>query len=247
MKKILILGATSSIAEEYIKLNSDGNHLILIARDSERLEAISKDSINRGANSVECMSLELSNPQNINQFFNDNSSSISHIDTVLIASGTLPNQHDAENNTELLEGELSINAISPICFINELIRSNSLKEDAYLIAISSVAGDRGRQSNYIYGAAKSCLSTYLEGLWHKNKIEKSSLKVLDVKPGFVDTPMTKNFEKGLLWSKPAKIATLIDDATKKEKTGIIYTPLFWWFIMFIIKHIPSFIYKKIKL
>lgn len=245
MKKILVLGATSAIAEEYIKLNADGNHLLLVARDSERLEAIEKDSKSRGAIQIECMNLELKDPNNIIKFFRENTLRLCEIDIALIASGTLPSQTKLEQDTSALSSELNINAISPICFINELLSRNALKETASIATISSVAGDRGRQSNYIYGSAKSCLSTYLEGLWHKSAA--LPIKILDVKPGFVDTPMTKSFDKGILWSKPQKIASLIDRAIKRNKQGVIYTPYFWRLIMFIIRHIPHFIFQKIRL
>jgi decaprenylphospho-beta-D-erythro-pentofuranosid-2-ulose 2-reductase len=110
--------------------------------------------------------------------------------------------------------------------------------------ISSVAGDRGRQSNYIYGAAKSAVTTFLQGL--RQRLHKSGVQVLTVKPGFVDTPMTAEFEKGLLWVKPEVIASSIN-AGLRNKRNVLYVPWFWIIIMVIIKTIPEKLFKTIKI
>jgi short-subunit dehydrogenase len=110
--------------------------------------------------------------------------------------------------------------------------------------ISSVAGDRGRQSNYIYGSAKGALNIYLQGL--RNRLHKANVQVLTIKPGFVDTPMTHEFKKGLLWVKPQTIAKdIVKGITHRRHE--IYTPGFWRFIMLIIKLIPECLFKRLKL
>lgn len=110
--------------------------------------------------------------------------------------------------------------------------------------ITSVAGDQGHQSNYTYGAAKKMVSTYLQGM--RNRLNKSGVQVLDIKPGFVDTSMTENFKKGLLWSQPETIAEQTISGLEKNKK-VIYTPKFWALIMLIIKSIPEAIFVKLKL
>jgi len=110
--------------------------------------------------------------------------------------------------------------------------------------ISSVAGDRGRQSNYIYGTAKGALSLFLQGL--RNRLHPANVCVVTIKPGFVDTPMTANFKKGALWAKPETVARGIYRAIKKRKNSV-YLPWFWWPIMMIIRHIPEPIFKRMKL
>jgi hypothetical protein len=107
-----------------------------------------------------------------------------------------------------------------------------------------VAGDRGRQSNYVYGAAKSMVSTFLQGL--RNRLNGRGVHVLDIKPGFVDTPMTAEFKKGALWATPDQVAKAIVRAIKKRQ-NTLYTPFFWAGIMWIIRMIPEFIFKKLKL
>ena len=109
-----------------------------------------------------------------------------------------------------------------------------------IAVIGSVAGDRGRQSNYVYGTAKGALSIFLQGL--RNRLHKSGVQVLTIKPGFVDTPMTAAFPKGPLWATPEKVAQDIDKAIEKKK-DVLYTPGFWMLIMQIIKSVPEKIFK----
>ena len=110
--------------------------------------------------------------------------------------------------------------------------------------ISSVAGDRGRASNYIYGTAKGAVSIFLQGL--RNRLSSSNVNVLTIKPGFVDTPMTSHLPKNFLYAKPELVGEQIYDAISKQK-DIVYIPKFWRLIMFMIKHIPEFIFKKLSI
>jgi short-subunit dehydrogenase len=113
-----------------------------------------------------------------------------------------------------------------------------------ITVISSVAGDRGRQSNYIYGSAKAGLSVYLDGL--RNRLYSAGVAVVTIKPGFVDTPMTAHLKKGFLFASPEKVARDILRAIEKRKC-VVYTPWFWRWIMFVIKSIPETIFRKLKL
>ena len=118
------------------------------------------------------------------------------------------------------------------------------QQSGNITVITSVAGDRGRQSNYVYGAAKGMVSTFLQGL--AQRLAKSGVHVLDIKPGFVDTPMTAEFDKGALWAKPEKVAQIIKKRIEK-RSSFSYTPGFWFVIMTIIKSIPKFVFNRIKL
>jgi short-subunit dehydrogenase len=113
-----------------------------------------------------------------------------------------------------------------------------------IAVISSVAGDRGRASNYLYGAAKAAVSAFLSGL--RQRLHGDGVNVLTIKPGFVDTPMTRDFKKGPLWAKPGAVARGIVQAIDKRK-AIAYLPWFWWGIMLIIKHVPEFVFRRVKL
>ena len=108
----------------------------------------------------------------------------------------------------------------------------------------SVAGDRGRASNYVYGSAKAMLTAFTSGL--RQRLYKSNVSVVTIKPGFVDTPMTSEFRKGFLWAKPTTVAALIVNAIDNKKAEV-YVPLFWFFIIIIIKNIPNLIFKRIDL
>jgi hypothetical protein len=167
------------------------------------------------------------------------------IDTVLIAHGTLPDQKLCEQNVSIALSEFNTNAISTITLLTELANIFEQKKSGVIAVITSVAGDRGRPSNYLYGSAKAAVSTFLEGL--SARMFKAGVHVLDIRPGFVATPMTQglNLPK-LLTVEPEVVAKSMVKAIDKKK-DIIYTPFFWRYIMLIIKVIPSVIFKKLSL
>lgn len=245
MKKVLIIGATSTIAEATARLFAEnGDDLFLLARNKQRLDSLSEDLKIRGAGSV------LNDVFDVNDFSNHQSiidkviASLGSIDIVLIAHGTLPDQAACEKSQELIIQEMNTNAISTISLLSLLANYFEAQRDGSIVTISSVAGDRGRQSNYIYGAAKGAVSIFTQGL--RNRLFKYNVNVITVKPGFVDTPMTKEFDKGLLWVKPEVIANGIMRSINRKK-DVVYLPAFWWFIMAIIKSIPEKIFKRLSL
>jgi decaprenylphospho-beta-D-erythro-pentofuranosid-2-ulose 2-reductase len=140
--------------------------------------------------------------------------------------------------------EISTNGLSVVALLT--LVANQLEQQGHgaIAVISSVAGDRGRQSNYVYGSAKAMVSAFLSGL--RQRLAKKGVHVITVKPGFVDTPMTAHLPKGPLWAKPEQVAKDIRRAIDKGQR-IVYTPGFWRFIMLIIKHIPEFVFVKLKL
>jgi short-subunit dehydrogenase len=118
-----------------------------------------------------------------------------------------------------------------------------MKKTGIIAVISSVAGDRGRASNYVYGSTKAMITAFTSGL--RQRLYKSNVAVVTIKPGFVDTPMTASFKKGLLWAKPAAVAAMIVRAIDKRKDEV-YVPPFWQAAMIVIKMIPTIFFKKIK-
>lgn len=243
-KNILIIGATSAIAIEVARLYAKrGDNLFLIGRNQERLEAIANDLQVRGAT-------VLYQPFDLNQV--DQHEALIHfikenfptIDIVLIAHGSLPKQKICENSFEATYHELMTNYLSTVSLLTYLANDFEKQKSGTLAIISSVAGDRGRQSNYIYGSAKGGLSIFLQGL--RNRLSKSNVNVLTIKPGFVDTPMTQDFKKGLLWAKPNFVAKKIVSAIDK-KQQVIYVPYFWKYIMCLIKSIPEKIFSRMSL
>lgn len=245
MQNILIIGASSAIAQATIRLYADQNdNLFLVARDAERLQHIAEDAKIRGANQVEHKALDLTELSSHDELIEEIYHTYPKIDTVLIAHGTLPNQAVCQENVEIALQEINTNAISTISLLTLLANRFEAQKSGTIAVISSVAGDRGRQSNYVYGSAKSMVSTFLQGL--RNRLFEKDVNVLDIKPGFVDTPMTAEFDKGSLWAQPEDIAKSILKAIAKGR-NTLYTPWFWWGIMMIIRNIPEFVFKKMKL
>lgn len=245
MKNILIIGATSAIAEATAKLFAkEGDKLYLVARNEERLSKLSEDLKIRGANSVKHSQLDVNNFDLHEHIINKAIDALEIIDVVLITHGTLPNQNACEKTFHTTLSELNTNAISTISLLT--IIANKLEQQKFgtIAVITSVAGDRGRQSNYVYGTAKGMLSIFLQGL--RNRLYKYGVHVLDIKPGFVETPMTLEFNKGLIWTTPNKIAKGICHAITQKKNEI-YLPWFWRYIMAIIKFIPEAIFKRLEL
>ncbi|TMO83723.1 SDR family oxidoreductase [Pseudoalteromonas spongiae] len=245
MKNIVILGATSAIAEEVAKVYaSQGANLRLFARSLEKLAPIDKDLRVRGASKVKTFSFDADSLVDHSSLIDNIFSDLGRVDVLLIAYGSLPDQAKCENDVELTLQELTTNGVSVISLLTLAAQRFELQGGGSIAVISSVAGDRGRQSNYVYGAAKGLVSIFLDGL--AQRLAKKGVHVLDVKPGFVDTPMTASFEKGALWAKPEKVANLITKRIDSRST-FSYTPSFWFLIMTVIKLIPKFIFNKIRL
>ena len=137
------------------------------------------------------------------------------------------------------------NFTSAALWILALLKDRPEGHKLTIVGIGSVAGDRGRASNFIYGSAKAGFDRFLEGLAHK--YDGSPVRIVRVKPGFVDTPMTAGIEKGgPLWAKPDQVAADIERAVEKGRR-IVYTPWFWWPIMMIVRHLPWFVFRRLKI
>ena len=242
---ILILGATSAIAQAYARRRAAENvSFILVGRNKNRLSAVAADLVSRGASMAEMVVLNLAEIDSIDNSAGMLWSRFGNINEVLIAYGVLAKQNDAEAHTLIARNMFDTNFSSVAIWILALLRQRPANLPLTVIAIGSVAGDRGRASNFIYGAAKGGLERFLEGL--TQKYDGSSVRIVTVKPGFVDTPMTFGMQRGgMLWASPDKIAADIQRAVLRKRR-IIYTPWFWWPIMTIIRRLPWFVYKRLK-
>lgn len=242
---ILIIGATSSIAHAIARLyTKNGNNLYLLARDKDKIDTIKKDLDTRGASSIHTNIFEATDFEKHDAILEQAHSILSHIDIAIIAHGSLPSQKECEKSTSMTISECETNAISTISLLTTLANIMTEQQHGSICVITSVAGERGRQSNYVYGASKAMVSIFLQGLRHR--LFKHGVHVIDVKPGFVDTPMTASFKKGALWASPEKVAKDIVKGIKKHKKTI-YTPWFWFIIMLIIRNIPEFIFVRSSL
>lgn len=245
MKKILIIGATSSIAEATARLYAaDGDRIALVARNQARLDAIASDLRERGADSVACFVMDANDFDRHEGVLAEADEALGGIDFALVAHGTLPDQELCERSADAMRDEFTTNCTSTLSLVTVLANMLEPRGTGSIGVITSVAGDRGRRSNYVYGAAKGAVGLFLGGL--RNRLHGSGVHVLTIKPGFVDTPMTAAFKKGPLWAKPASIARGIR-AAQRRKRDVVHLPGFWRMIMLVIRLIPEWIFKRMSL
>jgi decaprenylphospho-beta-D-erythro-pentofuranosid-2-ulose 2-reductase len=245
LKKILVIGATSSIAEHCARLWAvRGEALYLVARNDERLKIIAADLKVRGAAQVDTYCIDLNDLDSHTLMLDAAELTLGGIDTVLIAHGTLCNQKACEQSVNETLAEIKTNALSTISLLTIIANRFEAKQMGTIAVISSVAGDRGRASNYVYGSSKAMLTAFTSGL--RQRLYQSNVDVVTIKPGFVDTPMTAEFKKGLLWAKPTAVAATIIKAIDQRKNNL-YVPAFWWLIMAVIKMIPTKLFSKLNL
>ncbi len=244
LRKILIIGATSGIAEETARLfAAKGDSLFLVARNSDKLKAVAADLQVRGATKIDSFVADLNDFDQHKKIIESATKSLEGLDIVLIAHGLLPDQKACEQNYSEAEKTLKINFLSVVSLLTPIANQFEKEKKGIIAVISSVAGDRGRQSNYVYGASKGGLNTFLQGL--RNRLAPSGVSVITIQPGFVDTAMTAHLKKGLLFAKSETVARGIYQAIRKKK-NVVYLPCFWWGIMFIVRNIPEWLFKRLK-
>ncbi|NTV92094.1 MAG: SDR family oxidoreductase [Chlorobiaceae bacterium] len=246
MKKVLVVGASSAIAEAVAKLYAEqGAKLYLLARNREKLASMGADLLIRGAESVDSDQFDINEHQMHQEVLGKVSGALGGIDVALVAHGTLGNQRECEESSDRALQELQTNAVSTIAFLTRL--GNLFEKQGFgtIAVISSVAGDRGRPSNYVYGTAKAAVTTFCQGL--NARMFKSGVHVMTVKPGLVATPMTEGLDMpAMLVAQPDQVAADIVRGIDK-KVDTLYTPWFWKYIMAGIVHIPVALFKKLNL
>ncbi len=245
MTNILIIGATSAIAEHCARLwASRGDAIFLVARNQERLQTIANDLKVRGSSNIGTYCMDLNAIENHQDMLDSAEAALGGIDTVLIAHGTLSNQKACEQSVAETLVEIQTNALSTIALLTLIANRFEVRKSGTIAVISSVAGDRGRASNYVYGSAKAMVTAFTSGL--RQRLHKSNVAVVTIKPGFVDTPMTAEFKKGLLWARPATVAKNIVKGIDQRKSEL-YVPRFWKLIVLIVLHIPTVIFRSVRL
>lgn len=245
MTNVLILGATSAIAHETAKCFArDGANLFLVARNIDKLTTIADDLKVRGAKRVDTYLLDFTELEQQQTMFDAACATLGTIDILLIAHGTLGDQQRCEQSvTETLQ-ELNNNAISVIALLTIAANYFEQQRRGCIAVITSVAGDRGRPSNYVYGTAKAAVSAFLQGL--RARLNKAGVAVVTVKPGFVDTPMTASIRKNLLFASAHSVGEGTYQAMQRRH-DVVYLPRFWRPIMFIVRSIPERIFKRLSL
>lgn len=240
--RILILGATSALAHETAKYFArDGADLVLVARSPAKLLTVKNDLEVRGAKQIETILADLSDLTRHQEIIDAALKPFSGLDMVLVAYGTLGDQQLCEQSVEATLEQFATNCTSVISLLTLLANHFEQQRRGCIAVISSLAGDRGRQSNYVYGAAKGAVTVFLSGL--RNRLAKANVAVITIKPGTVDTPMTAHMRKGLLFADAKAVGKGIYQAMLKRKE-VVYLPGYWRVIMWIIKSIPESIFKK---
>lgn len=245
MLKVLIIGATSTIAEATARrLAERGDALYLVARNAAATAAIAADLTVRGSPHVGHEALDANDFDAHAGMLDRADDFLGMYDTVLIAYGTLGDQRACETSVELTLQELRTNALSIVALLTQIAGRLTGRGAGTIAVISSVAGDRGRASNYVYGSAKALVSTFLSGL--RQRLSKTGVAVITLKPGLVATPMTAAFEKGPLWASPERVAAGIVRALDR-KSPAVYLPAFWRPIMFIVRAIPERVFSRLPI
>ncbi len=244
-ERVVVFGATSAIAQATARrLAARGARLHLVGRDPRKLDAVKDDLVARGAPAVSTALADLDDLGRHAALIDEAQAALGGIDAALIAQGTLADQAACEFDFQRTMAEWRTNFIAPASLAAELANRFEAKRTGTIVAISSVAGDRGRGGNYVYGTAKGALTIFLQGL--RGRLADKNVKVVTVKPGFVDTPMTAAFRKGLLWSPADRVAAGIVRAMD-GRGGEVYLPWFWGPIMFVLRHLPEPIFIRLRI
>ena len=242
---VLIVGATSTIARALAaRLASEGATLHLVGRDDAETERIAADLTVRYGARTSWGHFEAEDYAAHASVVDEAIDSMGRLDGVVVSVGRLGEQPKAETDFDHAQRIIHSNYTGAASLL--VLAANHLEkqESGFVIGISSVAGDRGRQSNYVYGSAKGALSLFLQGL--RNRLNGSGVQVLTVKPGFVDTKMTFGKPGLFLVASPEHVAEDVLNALNKGK-DVLYTPWFWRWIMLLIRAIPEPVFKKLSL
>ena len=245
--RIIIIGATSAIAEHCARLWVQTNtvQMVLVGRDLTRLEWVAADLKVRSSQSTfQLKQTDFLDPTAIQTTVQELTQE-GPIDIVLIAQGSLPEQQDCQQDLKLCQDTIALNATSPVLFAEAFASAMEKVAHGKLALISSVAGDRGRKSNYVYGAAKGLVNRYAQGLQHR--LAGKGVRVILIKPGPTDTPMTTHLKaQGVNLASVESVATLIVQAIEQGKKEV-YAPSRWWLIMRIIQHLPNIIFNQLNI
>lgn len=246
-KRIVIIGATSAIAEHCVRLWAQEQplDLTLIGRDVNRIKRVAADLSARSPESdIHVTQVDFLDTAAI-QAVVDEIAKPHAIDIVLIAHGSLPEQDVCQNDLQACRDALEINGISPLLFAEAFAKHMAKTNSGTLVLLGSVAGDRGRKSNYVYGSAKGLVTRYAQGLQHR--FAGTGVKVVLVKPGPTDTPMTAHLKaQGAKLTPVEEIAKNIVEGVKRGQS-VVYAPPKWKLIMFIIQHLPNLIFHKLNI
>ncbi|MEN7973072.1 MAG: SDR family oxidoreductase [Verrucomicrobiota bacterium] len=243
MKNVLILGATSDMAQAIAKkYAAEGWSLTLAARNMELVDPIASDLRIRTEAEIQTAKFDAVDFSGHRSFYD---ALAVKPDTVVCVFGYMGDQQCARTEFDEARKTIDVNYTGAVSVLNVVAEDFEKRGQGAIVGVSSVAGDRGRQSNYIYGSAKAGFTAYLSGL--RNRLAKTGVHVMTVKPGFCRTKMTENLDlPAVLTAEPDQVAAAVFKGVEKKR-NVIYTLWMWRWIMLIIRHIPEFVFKKMGL
>ncbi len=245
MTNVLVIGATSAIAHAVARhFAAAGDNLFLVGRNPEKLNAVADDLRVHGAAQVQTFQLDVNDWDRHEEMLAAATTAFGPIDVAILAHGVLPDQKTCEQDVYEMLRAFQTNALSTMALLTRIANDFEARGRGTIVVISSVAGDRGRQSNYVYGASKAAVTVFSQGL--RNRLARRGVHVITVKPGMVDTPMTAHMRKGPLFASPERVGRDIYQAILKGK-DVVYTPWYWRLIMGVIVHIPERLFKYMRL
>ncbi|GBF50241.1 short chain dehydrogenase [Leptospira ryugenii] len=249
MKKIIVVGASSGIGRAIAEAELKAGHLVLLlARRENELKKITAPWNSQKEKRALFLKADVSNLQLAKRVFQDALKQLGGLDEIFYASGTMPDVGPEEYNTEKDESMIQVNLLGAMAYLNQAAEYFAKQGKGTIVGISSIAGERGRKGNPGYFVSKAGLNTYLESL--RNRLAVKNVTVITVKPGYVNTEMVKGLTlptKGLLRAISAEeaAATIIEKTDKNKE--VFYVPGIWSLVAFIIRNIPSFIFKKLNI
>jgi len=242
-KQIALFGATSAIAQAAARIwAAQGCHLFLCGRDPEKLDAMAADLRLRGAE-VTTQQADLDDIANHPDLFQAVKRQLPDLHMVLFAHGILGDAEQCRQSWDMAAKVIHTNFLSIASLATLFANEFEVRGTGCMAVISSVAGDRGRQSNYVYGSSKAGLDAFFSGL--RNRLHPAGVRVVTIKPGFVATPMTSHLNQGPLFAKPETVGKGVVRAMARGKSQV-YLPWFWWPIMWLIRALPEFLFKRLK-
>jgi decaprenylphospho-beta-D-erythro-pentofuranosid-2-ulose 2-reductase len=244
-RRVLIVGATSGIAQNASRcFAAEHAKLFLVARDPEKLKTLTDDLKIRGAADVETCEADLTDDSSFPLIISNSVAVWGGLDVALIAHGTLPDQISVENDPALLRNAIEVNYASAVSLLMQLGKVFEEQRSGVLAIIGSVAGDRGRRSNYVYGSAKAGLATFVAGL--RLRLATANVQVVLIKPGWISTPMTAHLPQNFLFASAEQAGREVYKAMISPR-AVVYCPWYWKWIMGFIRFIPEPIFAKLNL
>ncbi len=221
-----------------------GHRILCSARDKSELDRVASDLTIRFGCEIRAIAVDLSNPPEIEVFVNKIYSVVEQLDTVIVTAATLPRSRSEFGAYRELMDITMTNYVGVATLLGAISTRMIERGAGTIVCLSSVAGDRGRQSNFVYGATKSALNTFLQGL--RMKLNKHNIRVITVMPGYVDTLMAYGKVKASLAVSPSYFAERIYQIAKGRR-DVVYVPVVWWWVARVLKSIPEAIYKKMRI